>query len=144
MRILLMNMSPKNYGATPEILKTMQEAAPKGASTELVCLGDWEIGYCKGCKACYQTRACVIKDGMEPLLHKLGQADVLVLAAPSYWADVPGVCKSIEHWCGHMGAAYAEGLYFCQIDDTKDIGPHKALLREKAAAWFQPEREGEA
>ncbi len=190
MRILLMNMSPKNYGATQEILKTMQEAAPKGASTELVCLGDWEIGYCKGCKACYQTRACVIKDGMEPLLHKLGQADVLVLAAPSYWADVPGVCKSfidrctaysdtnpdpeaprlaagkrcygialrtgkrpvecehilqtIEHWCGHMGAAYAEGLYFCQIEDKKDIDPHKALLREKAAAWFQPEREGEA
>ena len=34
MRILLMNMSPKNYGATQEILKTMQEAAPKGASTD--------------------------------------------------------------------------------------------------------------
>ena len=33
MRILLMNMSPKNYGATQEILKTMQEAAPKGVST---------------------------------------------------------------------------------------------------------------
>ena len=36
MRILLLNLSPKNYGATQEILKTLQEAAPKEAETELV------------------------------------------------------------------------------------------------------------
>ena len=99
MRILLLNLSPKNYGATQEILKTLQEAAPKEAETELVCLGDWDIRYCKGCKACYKTRACVVQDDMRALMDKVEAADVLVLAAPSYWADVPGVCKSFIDRC---------------------------------------------
>lgn len=99
MRVLLLNLSPKNYGATQEILRTLQEAAPREAETELVCLGDLDVGYCKGCKACYKTRACVIQDDMQALMDKLEAADALVLAAPSYWADVPGMCKSFIDRC---------------------------------------------
>lgn len=184
MNVLFLNLSPKNSGATQEILKTLREAAPVEAQTELICLGDLEIGYCRGCKACYQMRECVLKDDMGFLMDKLEAADVLVMAAPSYWADVPGICKSfidrctpygdtnpdparsrltagkrcygialrtgtrpmecehilhtMEHWCGHMGIAMAEGIYFCQIEDKGDIEPHKALLREKAGVWFAP------
>lgn len=184
MNVLFLNLSPKNSGATQEILKTLREAAPVEAQTELICLGDLEIGYCRGCKACYQTGKCVVKDDMQALMDKLQKADVLVMAAPSYWADVPGICKSfidrctpygdtnpdparprltagkrcygialrtgtrpmecehilgtIEHWCGHMGIEMAEGIYFCQIEDKRDIEPHKALLREKAGVWFAP------
>lgn len=103
MNVLLMNMSPKNNGATQEILKALGEAAPEGADTELLCLGDWDIGYCRGCKACYETRRCVVEDDMPALLGKLEQADVLVWAAPSYWADVPGVCKSFIDRCTPYG-----------------------------------------
>lgn len=103
MKILLMNMSPKNYGATQEILKTLREAAPEGVQTELVCLGDMEIGYCKGCKSCYETGECVVKDDMRALMDRLEAADVLVMAAPSYWADVPGVCKSFFDRCTPFG-----------------------------------------
>ena len=99
MTVLLLNMSPKGYGATQEILKTLQAAAPKKAETELLCLGDVEIGYCKGCKACYETRECVVRDDMQPLMGKLERADVLVMAIPSYWADVPGICKSFIDRC---------------------------------------------
>lgn len=103
MNILLLNGSPKNYGATQEILKTLQGAAPEEAQTELLCLGDFAIGYCKGCKACYQTGACVLKDGMGLLLEKLSWADILVFAIPSYWADVPGLCKSFIDRCTPYG-----------------------------------------
>lgn len=183
MNVLLMNMTLKKYGATQEILQTLQDAAPEGAQVEMVCLGDWDIHYCKGCKACYTTGQCFWQDGMIPLINRLQKADVVVMAIPSYWADVPGICKSfidrctpygntnpdsnrprlgegkrcygialrtgtrpmecehilasIEHWCGHMGVEYAEGVYFCQIEDKSDIEPHKALLREKAGAWFR-------
>lgn len=182
MNVLLLNLSPKNDGATQEILKILQEAAPGEAQTELLCLGDFSIGYCRGCKACYKTGQCVIQDDMQTLMKKLQKADVLVLAAPSYWADVPGICKSfidrctpygdtnpnperpalakgkrcygialrtgvrpmecehilqtIEHWCGHMGIEMQEGIFFCQIEDKKDIIPHKAMLYEKAKTWL--------
>ncbi len=123
---------------------------------------------------------------MQALMEKLEAADVLVIAAPSYWADVPGIAKSfidrctaysdtnpdpdgprlksdkrcygialrtgarpmecehilgtIEHWCGHMGIDFAEGIYFCKIEGKSDIAPHKALLREKAGVWFTTDK----
>ncbi len=98
-KILLLNASPKNSGATQEILKLLSQAAPHGVKTELLCFGDWNIGYCRGCKACYQTRECVVKDDMAFLVEKLEEADVLVIAAPSYWADVPGIFKSFIDRC---------------------------------------------
>ncbi len=99
MRILFLNLSPKNCGATQEILLALREAVPAGVESELACLGDMDIGYCKGCKACYQAHGCVLRDDMQVLMEKLEAADVLVLAAPSYWADVPGVCKSFIDRC---------------------------------------------
>ncbi len=103
MNILLLNMSPKNGGATQKILEVLREAAPEEAQTELLCLGDFSIGYCKGCKACYRIRQCVIQDDMQVLMEKLQKADVLVLAAPSYWAGVPGICKSFIDRCTPYG-----------------------------------------
>lgn len=99
MKILLLNWSPKSCGATQEILKTLAEAAPREAQTELLCLGDLKIGYCKGCKVCYTARECMLKDDMQPLMESLKAADILVIAAPSYWADIPGIAKSFIDRC---------------------------------------------
>lgn len=99
MKALLLNASPKNYGATQEILKILQQSAPQGVQTELLCLGDWNIGYCRGCKVCYKTRVCAVEDDMGRFMDKLKETDVLVIAAPSYWADVPGIFKSFIDRC---------------------------------------------
>lgn len=99
MRILLLNASPKANGATQEILLTVQEALPPGTIAELLCLGDWNIEYCLGCKSCYETCRCVRQDDMGVLLQKMDQADALVIAAPSYWADVPGQFKVFIDRC---------------------------------------------
>jgi len=181
MKILLLNASPKNYGATQEILKIMQEAVPAEHTAEIVCLGDYEIRYCKGCMGCYVTGYCSIRDGMDELIDKLDEADVIVFAAPSYWGDVPGICKSfidrctpfgdtnefpdrtlkegkrcyaaalrtgggpmecehiistIEHWCGHMGIAMADSMYFTGISYKQDLDVHKEAITQKAKEWF--------
>lgn len=99
MKILLLNASPKANGATQEILLTVQEALSPGTMAELLCLGDWNIEYCLGCKSCYETCRCVHQDDMNVLLHKMEEADVLVIAAPSYWADVPGQFKVFIDRC---------------------------------------------
>ena len=103
MNILLLNASPKNYGATQEILKILQAAIPAEHTSEIVCMGDYEIRYCKGCMGCYMTGYCSIRDGMDVLIDKLDEADVIVFAAPSYWADVPGICKSFIDRCTPFG-----------------------------------------
>lgn len=99
MKVLLLNASPKKIGATQEILKTVQEAASSKTETELLCLGDVHIQYCLGCKQCYHTCRCVQHDDMEALLEKLEEADLVVIAAPSYWADVPGQFKVFIDRC---------------------------------------------
>lgn len=182
MKILLLNASPKNDGATQEILLTVQGALPAQAESELVCLGDVDVQYCLGCKKCYETCRCVRQDGMTALLDKLEAADAFVIAAPSYWADVPaqfkafidrctpfsdtnpnpshwtlgaskrcyavalrtgsspGECQhildTIAHWCGHMGVEMAGSMYFCGIEDKRDIEPHKPAICAKAEKWF--------
>ncbi len=99
MRILLLNASPKANGATQEILRTVREALPESVESELVCLGEYTLQYCLGCKACYETCRCVRQDDMGVLLQKMDQADALVIAAPSYWADVPGQFKVFIDRC---------------------------------------------
>ena len=72
MKILLLNASPKNYGATQEILKILQAAIPAEHTSEIVCMGDYELRYCKGCMGCYVTGYCSIRDGMDELIEAAG------------------------------------------------------------------------
>ncbi len=118
MQVLLLNASPKNNGATQEILWTIQEALPAGAVGEVVCLGDYDLQYCLGCKQCYHTRQCVRQDDMPLLMGKLDAADVLVIAAPSYWADVPGQFKVFIDRCTPYGDTNPD-------PEHKTLGPGK-------------------
>ena len=118
MQVLLLNASPKNYGATQEILKIVRGQLPQSTTSELVCLGDVRIDYCVGDKACYDTCKCIISDDMEQLIDKVDNADVLVIAAPSYWADVPAHFKAFIDRC----TAYS---------DTNPNPAHRALKSGK-------------
>lgn len=99
MKALLINTSPKNNGATQEILSVLKSLVPPGIEADLLCLGDMDIRYCRGCKVCYDTCQCMQQDDMQPLIDRIDQADILVLASPSYWADVPGQFKVFIDRC---------------------------------------------
>ncbi|HHZ06021.1 MAG TPA: flavodoxin family protein [Clostridiales bacterium] len=99
MSVLLLNASPKNNGATQEIIKIIQSQLPSNTVSEIVCLGDLTINYCVGDKSCYETCTCILNDDMASLLKKMNDADTLVIAAPSYWADVPGQFKVFIDRC---------------------------------------------
>ncbi len=100
---LLINAGANNHGATQAILETVLQAIPEGSQGELVCLGDCDIHYCRGCMACYETGRCVQQDGMDDLMERMDQADGIIFAAPSYWADVPGQCKVFIDRCTAYG-----------------------------------------
>lgn len=99
MKALLINASPKNHGATQEILSIVKNQLPPDVSSELLCLGDVNISYCIGDKTCYDTCRCVQHDDMESIIEKIDDADILIIAAPSYWADVPGQFKVFIDRC---------------------------------------------
>lgn len=65
-----------------------------GADTKILYLGDCRIGFCRGCKQCYTDGKCVQHDDVEPIVRELLSSDVVVIASPSYWGDVPGQLKT--------------------------------------------------
>ncbi len=99
MKVLLLNASAKSTGATQEILSIINSQISSIVKTKVVCLGDLNIEYCKGCKICYDTCQCVLDDDVLSLINQLDEADVVVIAAPSYWADVPGQFKVFIDRC---------------------------------------------
>jgi multimeric flavodoxin WrbA len=63
---------------------------------------------CCACMACRTTAEwCVIKDGVGDALDAFRNADVLVMAAPVWWLDVPvSLRRFVERWHGLVDASF--------------------------------------
>lgn len=99
MRILLVNCSPVRNGATAEIVKLARAFLSGDADLRSVCIDDYHIGFCKGCRSCHATAECVQKDDVPELMSQYEWSDVIVSVSPSYWADVPGQFKAFIDRC---------------------------------------------
>ncbi|WP_442862878.1 flavodoxin family protein [Acutalibacter sp.] len=99
MNVLVMNCSPVRDGATAEIVRIVSEDLKNRYTVESVCIDDYEIGFCRGCRACHSTAECVQQDGAQELMERFAWADILVCVSPSYWADVPGQFKAFIDRC---------------------------------------------
>jgi len=78
----------------------MIELALKEQSNfEIIKLKDLEIKPCTNCKSCHQTYKCVINDQMQDLYPKLVEADLIILASPTYFDNVSGIMKNFMDRC---------------------------------------------
>ena len=87
----------RNTGVTTTLLKYASEKlASVGYEVEYINLHEKNIEYCKGCRKCLKTCECIFKsDDMIEITNKIKEADLIVLAAPVYWANVPAVVKNL-------------------------------------------------
>ena len=60
MKILVINCSPVKNGATAEIVKMVSSFVDKGNEVRAVCIDDYEIKLCRGCRKCHETAECSI------------------------------------------------------------------------------------
>ncbi|MFH1880902.1 MAG: flavodoxin family protein [Bacillota bacterium] len=92
--------SPKPEGNTAtvaaEILRGLEA---QGVQTVLVQLSAMTVGCCHGCKACYQTGECVQDDDVRRIADDMFNADLVIIASPSYWGDVTGQLKVFIDRC---------------------------------------------
>lgn len=70
-------------------------AEAAGQHVEKIYLRDYKIQYCTGCEACEKTGRCALNDDAEELVCKMVQVDVLVLALPVYFGNIPGQLKTL-------------------------------------------------
>ena len=99
MNALVINCSPVRNGATAEIVKIVSECLINKFTIKSVCIDDFQIGLCKGCRSCHNTAKCIQQDDVDLLMEHYEWADVIVSVAPSYWADIPGQFKVFIHRC---------------------------------------------
>lgn len=95
-KVLAILGSPHENGSTAAMLKCAVEAAKQtGWEVEYVNLYRKQIAYCRGCRECAKTRECLIKDDIQEIAKRIQTCDRVVLAAPTYWANVPAAVKNM-------------------------------------------------
>lgn len=99
MNALVINCSPVRNGATAEVVKTVCHCIQNHYQVKEVCIDDYDIGYCKGCRTCHDTARCVMEDDVPKLMEEYDRADVIISVSPSYWADIPGQFKAFIDRC---------------------------------------------
>jgi multimeric flavodoxin WrbA len=62
--------------------------------------------------ACRKTAEwCVLKDGVGKVLNAFRETDVLVMAAPVWWLDIPvSLRRFVERWHGLVDASFTSRL----------------------------------
>lgn len=94
MKAVVINGSPRAKGNSDllcdEFIRGAEEA---GHMVEKISLREQEIHPCRACYACFKTDTCVQRDDMAEILAKVEQADVLVLASPTYFLTMSGPMK---------------------------------------------------
>ena len=96
MKILVINCSPVRNGATAEIVNIVSSYMEKENEVKSICIDDYNIQFCKGCRTCHQTARCILKDDTTKLISEYEWADKIISVSPSYWADIPGQFKVLD------------------------------------------------
>jgi multimeric flavodoxin WrbA len=100
MKAIGINGSPRKKWNTAMLLeKALEGAASQGAETESFHLYDLTFKGCVSCFAC-KTKGgksygrCAVKDDLSPILKKVEEVDVIILASPIYFGTVTGEMRS--------------------------------------------------
>ncbi len=88
--------SPHVNGITSAMLDCAIHRAEKvGYHVTKINLYEKNLLYCKGCRACMNTNICIQKDDIQEIAAYFQKCQMVLLAAPVYWANVPAPVKNL-------------------------------------------------
>ena len=82
------------YKAVAQFLNNLQALGE--VETEIVILSNYQLGFCKGCRLCFEKGEafCPLKDDRDVLFAKIAASDGVVFATPNYSWDMSGIMKA--------------------------------------------------
>lgn len=88
--------SPHSDGKTASMLNHAIRGAEKaGFTVTKINLNETKLLFCTGCRICLNTGICVQKDDIHDIAFALKNSQIIILAAPVYWANVPAQVKNL-------------------------------------------------
>ena len=112
MKVIGFNGSPrKNWNSAQMLESALEGAAAAGAETKLIHLADLSFSGCRSCFACKRLGGssfgrCAVKDELSGLLTEALEADAIVISAPVYFGDVPGMVRNLFERLWFPGLMY--------------------------------------
>lgn len=98
MKVVAFNGSPRKNGNTSGCLKTvLAELEKSGIDTELVNVGKETVHGCRACFGCVKNKngQCAFdNDPVNEWIHKMKNADGILLGSPVHFSGVAGTMKS--------------------------------------------------
>jgi multimeric flavodoxin WrbA len=109
MKVVAFNGSARKDGNTAILVKEVfKELKKAGIRTELVQLAGKKIQGCIACGKCFENkdRRCVVKgDILNECIAKMLEADGIILASPTYFADISANMKALMERAGFVSRA---------------------------------------
>ena len=109
MKVVAFNGSPRKNGNTATLIQyVLAELEKEGIETETVQIGGKSIHGCTACGKCFENkdRNCVRgKDIVNECIDKMLEADGIILASPTYFADLTPELKALIDRAGFVAKA---------------------------------------
>ena len=112
MKVIGFNGSPrKNWNSAQMLESALEGAAASGAETKLIHLADLSFSGCRSCFACKRLGGssfgrCAVKDDLGGPLAEALEADAIIISAPVYFGDVPGMVRNLFERLWFPGLMY--------------------------------------
>lgn len=112
MKVVAFNGSPRKEGNTASLIKyVLAELEKEGIETEVMQVGGKKIHGCTACGKCYEKmdKKCINdKDIVNECIEKMIEADGIILASPTYFADLTPELKALIDRAGFVAKANSE------------------------------------
>jgi multimeric flavodoxin WrbA len=112
MKVAAFSGSARRDGNTAILVQhALAELEKEGIETELVQLAGERIRGCIACYQCWQKKdgACAVKDDVvNGCIEKMKGADGIILASPTYFADITSEMKALMDRSGMVARANGE------------------------------------
>ncbi len=106
MHVIAFNGSPRADGNTGLLIETVfGELRGCGMTTEVVHVGGLGVRGCTGCRWCFEhaERRCVMDDdAVNGWISRMIEADGIILASPTYFADITPEIKALMDRAGYV------------------------------------------
>lgn len=88
--------SPNPKGSCAYLVDTFMSGIDRSVvKIKKYIISEIDMNYCYGCKKCYKNGECVQDDEIKNVVLDIISSDYVVIAAPSWWADVPAQLKTL-------------------------------------------------
>ncbi|MDL2234383.1 flavodoxin family protein [Ruminococcaceae bacterium OttesenSCG-928-L11] len=95
-KLLLIKGGPRANGVTNQMLESLrQQASASGWECSFYDIYEMPLMSCTGCRTCRKTGICIMSDDVSDVRKQLLECDVVALAAPTYFANVPEPVKNL-------------------------------------------------